>query len=233
MVLKMKQSSEVDGKIIVGVDEAGRGPVLGPLVMAALAFKEEDIKKLEWLGVKDSKLLSSQAREELFGRIREIVHDFRIEVIEPDAIDLSLKEENTNLNWLEAETAARLVSELDPDKIIVDCPSPNIPAYQDYFSSRLSEAVRTKAQLVMEHKADLNHIIVGAASIVAKVIRDKHIDRLKTEIGINFGSGYLHDPKTQEFLKNHFQTHPHLFRKQWQPYKDAVEEKKQKRLAEF
>ena len=69
-------------KIIVGVDEAGRGPVLGPLVMAALAFKEEDIKKLEWLGVKDSKLLSSQTREELFERIREIVHDFRIEVIE-------------------------------------------------------------------------------------------------------------------------------------------------------
>src|SRR3989344_4937363 len=107
-------------KIIVGVDEAGRGPVLGSLVMAALAFKEEDIPKLAWLGVKDSKLLSPEAREELFDRIRELVTDFRVEIIEPDAIDLSLTDEETNLNWLEAETAARIASELDPDIIIVD-----------------------------------------------------------------------------------------------------------------
>ena len=79
-------------KIIIGTDEAGRGPVLGPLVMAALAFKESDIQRLEWLGVKDSKMLSSEVRENLFERIREIVHDFRIEVIEPDAIDLSLED---------------------------------------------------------------------------------------------------------------------------------------------
>ncbi|MBT5924329.1 ribonuclease HII, partial [Candidatus Woesearchaeota archaeon] len=80
-------------KIIAGIDEAGRGPVLGPLVMVAIAVKEEDVKKLEWLGVKDSKLLSSQVREELFERIHEIAHNFRVEVIEPDAIDLSLTEE--------------------------------------------------------------------------------------------------------------------------------------------
>src|SRR3989344_4700082 len=129
---------KIVSKVIVGVDEAGRGPVLGPLVMVALAVKEENLKKLEWLGVKDSKQLSSQVREELFERIHELVHDFRIEVIEPDAIDLSLKEANTNLNWLEAETAARMVSELDPDTIIIDCPSPNIPAYTAFISQRLS-----------------------------------------------------------------------------------------------
>src|SRR3989344_8817258 len=117
------------GKIIAGIDEAGRGPVLGPLVMAALAFKEEDIQKLEWLGVKDAKLLSSPAREELFERIHEIVHDFRIEMIEPDAIDLSVDGGESNLNWLEADTSARLASELQPDKIIVDCPSVNILSY--------------------------------------------------------------------------------------------------------
>jgi len=102
------------------IDEAGRGPVLGPMVMAALAIKEEDIKRLEWLGVKDSKLLSSSAREELFERIREVIHDFRVEVVEPDAIDLSIAgEPDSNLNWLEADTAARMVSELDPDQIIL------------------------------------------------------------------------------------------------------------------
>src|SRR3989339_350933 len=139
-------------KIIVGLDEAGRGPVLGPLVMVALAVKEEDQKKLEWLGVKDSKQLSSQVREELFERIHEIAHDFRIEVIEPDTI-------------------------------IIDCPSPNIPAYTAFVSQRLSEAVQKKAKLIVEHKADVNHIAASAASVVAKVIRDRAVDKIKNEIG--------------------------------------------------
>lgn len=220
-------------KIIVGVDEAGRGPVLGPLVIAALAFKEEDQKKLEWLGVKDSKLLSSEVREELFERIKDIVHDFRIEMIEPDAIDLSMMESESNLNWLEAETSARLVSELDPDVIILDCPSPNIPAYRNYVLARLSAAVKKKSNLIAEHKADVNHISVSAASIVAKVIRDRQVDRLRKEIGIDFGSGYMSDPKTKEFLDNYYNKFPQLFRKRWQSYKDAEDKRKQKTLGEF
>lgn len=201
--------------------------------MAALAFKEEDIKKLEWLGVKDSKLLTSSAREELFDRIREIVHDFRIEMVEPDAIDLSLAEETSNLNWLEAETSARLVSELKPDKIILDCPSVNIAAYKTYFANKLSEAVLTNAELVVEHKADMNHIVVAAASVVAKVIRDRQIDKIKSEIKIDFGSGYMSDAKTQKFLENYHDKHPDIFRKKWQSFKDAEERKKQRSLGDF
>lgn len=201
--------------------------------MAALAVDEEGEKKLRWLGVKDSKLLSPEVREELFGRIREVVKDFRVEVIEPDAIDLSLKDSETNLNWLEADTASRMVSELSPDKIIVDCPSPNIAAYRDYFAKRLKPELVKKAELVVEHKADFNHIIVGAASIVAKVIRDGIIEKLKTEIGIDFGSGYPNDPKTQEFLEKYHGKYSDLFRKQWQPYKEAIDKKSQKKLGEF
>jgi len=220
-------------KLICGVDEAGRGPILGPLVMAAILIDEEGEKKLRWMGVKDSKLLSPPVREELFERIREIVLDFRIEVIEPDAIDLSLNEENFNLNWLEAETSARMVSELNPDKIIIDCPSVNIPAYKDYFSNRLSSGVKQKAELVVEHKADVNHIVVGGASIVAKVIRDKYIENIKNEIGIDFGSGYMSDPKTKDFLEKYYDKYAHLFRKTWQPYKDMEMAKDQKKLGEF
>ncbi len=201
--------------------------------MVALAIKEEDQKKLEWMGVKDSKQLSSEAREELFERIREVVHDFRIEVIEPDAIDLSLQSANTNLNWLEAETSARMVSELDPDIIILDCPSPNTAAYREFVLERLSEAVRKKATLLAEHKADVNHIIVSAASVIAKVIRDRHIEHIINEIGIDCGSGYMSDPKTQQFLEKYYDTYPHLFRKGWQSYKNMEEKKKQKRLGEF
>ena len=201
--------------------------------MAALAVKEENLKKLEWMGVKDSKQLSAEGREELFDRIREVVEDFRIEMIEPDAIDLSVDGGNSNLNWLEADTSARMISELDPDMIIVDCPSPNIPAYKNYFASKLSKAVREKAQLIVEHKADVNYVVASAASIVAKVIRDRQIDHLKSEIGIDFGSGYMSDPKTQEFLKKHYKTHSHLFRRSWQSYKNVDNAAKQKKLGEF
>ncbi|MBT3814378.1 ribonuclease HII [Candidatus Woesearchaeota archaeon] len=219
--------------IIVGVDEAGRGPVLGPLVMVALAVKEENIKKLEWMGVKDSKLLSSSVREELFDQLRDVVEDFRIEVIEPDAIDLSLKETESNLNWLEADTSARLVSQLDPDKIIVDCPSINLTAYKDYFANKLSQAVKDKAELIVEHKADMNYVVVAAASILAKVIRDRNIEKLKTEIGIDFGSGYMSDKKTQDFLDKYHEEHRHLFRKSWKSYNNAVEKKRQSQLGDF
>ncbi len=218
-------------KIIVGVDEAGRGPVLGPLVIAALAVKEENQKKLEWLGVKDSKLLSSEVREQLFDRIRELVEDFRVEMIEPDAIDLSLAE--SNLNWLEADTAARMVSEMKCDKVILDCPSPNIPAYTNYFKAKLSDDIRGKVELVVEHKADFNHIVVGAASIVAKVIRDRQIDGIKSKIKIDFGSGYPSDPKTKEFLDKYYDQYPELFRKSWMSYKDALARKQQKSLGDF
>lgn len=226
-------SATTSAKIIVGVDEAGRGPVLGPLVMVAIAMKEDEQKKLEWLGVKDSKLLSSEVREELFERIHEVVHDFRIEVIEPDAIDLSLKEPGTNLNWLEAETCARLVSELDPDVAIIDCPSTNILAYKDFLFNRLSKGVQEKVELKVEHKADANHITVAAASIIAKVIRDRAIDRIKNELGIDCGSGYTSDPKTQDFLAKYHETYAHLFRRGWQSYKNVIEKKMQRKLGEF
>ncbi len=220
-------------KIIVGLDEAGRGPVLGPLVMAALAFKESQIKKLEWLGVKDSKLLSAEVREDLFERIREIVHDFRIEVIEPDAIDLSLQDESTNLNWLEADTTARLVGDLKADKIIVDCPSPNIKAYREYLLRKLPKETAQRAELIAEHKADVNHLVVAAASIIAKVLRDRAIENSKREIGIDFGSGYMSDPKTKDFLEKYHDHYPDLFRKKWRSYKDAVERRKQRTLGEY
>ncbi len=219
-------------KLIVGVDEAGRGPVLGPLVMVALAIKEENKKKLEWLGVKDSKLISRQVREELFERIREVVDDFRVEVIEPDAIDLSLNSDGSNLNWLEADTSARMVSEMKPDKVIIDCPSINLVAYKEYFLNKVDDKIKG-AEFIVEHKADFNYIVVAAASVIAKVIRDRIIENLHSEVGYDFGSGYLTDPKTQSFLQQYHEEFPQLFRRSWKSYKNVVEAKKQKKLGEF
>ncbi len=219
--------------ITVGIDEAGRGPILGPLVTAALAFTPDQIKQLEWLGVKDSKKLSRDTRDELFERIREVTHDFRIEFIEPDAIDSTLRDPATNLNWLEADTQARLTCELDPDIVIIDCPSPNIPAYTEYFKKRLSTGVKKKVKIIMEHKADANHLPVAAASIVAKVLRDKAMDSICNDIGKDVGSGYPSDPVTKKFIAEHYQDYPEIFRKSWSTYKALEEKKKQKTLGEF
>ncbi|MFH0701647.1 MAG: ribonuclease HII [Candidatus Woesearchaeota archaeon] len=219
--------------LIAGTDEAGRGPILGPMVMVTLAVEEENLQKLEWLGVKDSKLLSSSVREELFERIHELVYDFRVEVIEPDAIDLSLREVESNLNWLEADTTARMISEIAPSKAYIDCPSTNIPAYHQYLFNKIDPEVRTRVDLIVEHKADVKYIIVSAASVIAKVIRDRAVDAIKNKIKIDFGSGYLSDPKTQEFLKDYHDKYPELFRRMWRPYQDVLERKKQKCLGDF
>lgn len=219
-------------KIQIGVDEAGRGPVLGPMVMAALSFKEEDLKKLEWMGVKDSKLLSREVREDLMVRIKEIVHDFRVEVIEPDAIDLSVMGES-NLNWLEAETSARMVGEMKGDMVIVDCPSVNIEAYKTYFASHLPDRMRTRIDLRVEHKADFNYIVVAAASIIAKVTRDRILEHEKNRLNIDFGSGYMSDAKTQAFLAKYHDKYPKLFRRSWESWRRVEIAKRQKKLDDF
>ena len=221
------------GSLKAGLDEAGRGCVIGPLVMVALAVTQKQEQQLQWLGVKDSKLLSREAREEMFDRIHEIVEDFRIQIIEPDAIDHALKDASLNLNWLEAETSAKMISEIRPSIVVVDCPSINIPAYKAYFESRLSEGVLTNMQVFMEHKADAKHPVVAAASIIAKVLRDRLIDHIKEEIGHDFGSGYMSDEKTQRFIKEHYATYPDIFRKEWKSYKNAVEAAKQRSMNDF
>tara|TARA_Y100000310_G_scaffold265249_1_gene276174 strand:+ start:42 stop:737 length:696 start_codon:yes stop_codon:yes gene_type:complete len=231
----MAKKAKKSKKISVGIDESGRGPIIGPMVMVAIAANEEQVQKLIWLGVKDSKLLSREAREEMFDRIHEIVEDFRVEVIEPCAIDASLRDVESNLNWLEADSSARMASELKPSTIIVDCPSINVPAYTAYFKKKLDSKVADKAELLVMHKADEKYHVVGAASVVAKVVRDRIIDHLKDEVGIDFGSGYLGEAKTRNFLAEHFDNPKckHLFRKMWKPYQKLAEEKKQRSLGDY
>tara|TARA_Y100000310_G_C20695149_1_gene825146 strand:- start:3967 stop:4638 length:672 start_codon:yes stop_codon:yes gene_type:complete len=216
--------------VVIGIDEAGRGPVLGPLVMAAVAVDKKGLKKLEELGVKDSKLLTADKRLEIFEQLADVVTDYRVQVIEPTAIDLTLASPGTNLNWLEADTAASMVNEMEHSKVIVDCPSVNIDSFKDYFVNKLTNK---KATVILEHKADMNHLVVAAASIVAKVIRDMEIEKIKSEVGIDFGSGYMSDSLTVSFLNECFETHDYIFRRNWASYQQRVRLKQQKTLGEF
>src|SRR3989338_9160258 len=111
--------------LICGIDDAGRGPVIGPMIMAGVLIEDIDLDKLKTIGVKDSKLLSQTRREELFKEIIKIVKDYKIIKIYPEEIDKALFSNTSNLNNLEGEKMAEIINYLRPEKVIVDCPSTN------------------------------------------------------------------------------------------------------------
>lgn len=217
--------------LICGIDEAGRGPVIGPLVMCGLLIRAEAEKELVRLKVKDSKLLTRAKREFLFDKIKDVSYKYELIVIEPDEIDNAVNnQEGLNLNRLEARKSAEIINLLNPDKAIIDTPSNNIKSYKQYL---LKYIKNKKIEWVLEHKADLNYPVVSAASILAKVTRDAEIEKIKKKIKIDFGSGYMTDPKTIEFLEKYYEKYPDLFRKSWFPYQDILNKKFQKKLEDF
>lgn len=174
---------------IVGLDEAGRGPVLGSMVIGAVVADESRMDVFRDLGVRDSKALTRKARERIYDRIAglfEIAH----EVVTPAEIN----RKNSNLNRLEYDALCRLILKLQPDRLIVDAFLP------PHRLAKQLEAEFPHLTVVAEWKADVNHPIVSAASIVAKVIRDRQVDRLKQKYG-DLGSGYPGDPKTKTWLR--------------------------------
>jgi ribonuclease HII len=217
--------------LVCGIDEAGRGPVIGPLVMAGVLIEDSDEIKLKEIGVKDSKLLDKREREDLFKKILGIVKEYKIISLTPDIIDETLKSPRTNLNMLEAETTSEILNELNPDKAIIDLPDRDQERYQGFIRKNLENK---KMELITEHKADFNYPVVSAASILAKVTRDRYIEHLKETFGEDFGSGYTSDEKTVKFLeKNWNNSKVHFIRKEWATWKDMKKEKQQTRLGDY
>ena len=218
---------------VCGIDDAGRGPVIGPMVLAGVVLEVKDIPKLKTLGVTDSKLLTPSKRDKMYTEIILIAKKYKIIKIFPKEIDDAvLSNGSTNLNWLEAEKMAEIINYLKPENVVIDCPSNN----KENFAKFLNSKIKVKTNLKCEHKADLNFIEVSAASILAKVTRDKEIELLKEKIGDDFGSGYPADPKTKKFLKDNWDKYPEIFRKSWssyQVYSDGNKSKKQKTLGDF
>ncbi len=215
--------------LICGIDEAGKGPVIGPLVICGVLISEKDLPKLQALNPKDSKLLTPKRRSELEKKIKQVVKDYKIIKVSPKEIDNAVESKTLNLNWLEAIKCAEIINSLKPNTVFLDCPSNNINAFSDYLKNYLDNK---KISLTCSHKADQKYIIVSAASILAKTTRDSEIEKIKEKIGINFNSGYPSDEKTQEFLKKYHNKFPEIFRKSWASYKN-IKKAKQKSLAEF
>ncbi len=176
-------------KRIMGVDEAGRGPVLGPLVVGAVVAEESSMEGFRELGVRDSKALTRKARERIYDRLVER-YRLEYELILPAAIN----HPDSNLSQLEYDTVSVLVARHEPDLLVVDAFLP-----PEKLAKRLTRQFPSVA-VIAEWKADENYPIVSAASIVAKVIRDREVDRLK-DIHGDLGSGYPGDPKTKTWLK--------------------------------
>jgi ribonuclease HII len=202
-------------RFVCGIDEAGRGPVIGPMVIAGIVFDEGSLPRLIDLEVKDSKLCTRSKREKLFDTILCLALRHQIAVILPDEIDRALLDPEMNLNLLEVHHQSSIIDTLFPTHVILDCPSPNIEAYTKSLCSRIKTCGIT---IQAEHKADVNYPIVSAASIIAKVTRDREIERLKELIGVDFGSGYPSDPKTRRFLADHPKEFGDIKRKTWKTF---------------
>jgi ribonuclease HII len=190
-----------------GIDEAGKGCVIGPLVVAGVALDDDSEKLLEKLGVRDSKKLRHEVRIKLAERIRELA---KTEVIKIEASKLDELMTFKTINEILKDCYADLILRLKPDIAYVDSP--------DVLPQRLSAELkeRTGIKVVAEHKADEKYLLVAAASIIAKVEREKEIELLKERAG-DFGSGYASDPKTREFLKRKINNGkiPNYVRKRW------------------
>ena len=135
-----------------------------------------------------------------------------------------------NLNWLEARKAAEIINYMKPDVVYLDCPSTNIKAFTEYVRELLDNK---DVKIISEHKADLKYVVVGAASILAKVVRDRRIVEIERAIGKKIGSGYPSDPNTKEFLKENYKKHPEFIRKSWASYTNLIKKKEQSNLGEF
>jgi len=211
---------------VLGIDEAGRGPVIGPMVIAGVMVEEDKIDYLREIGVRDSKELSRQKREEIFNELMKLDIKVKYYIIPPAMIDYYV--EKKKLNILEFNHFCKIIEELKPDKVFIDSFTRNTNKLREAIYNKLSY----KPEVIVEIKADKKYPIVSAASIIAKVIRDGEIDKIKREIGIDFGSGYPSDKKTIDALKNNYEAIKDYVRKSWFTVR-RIRMERQKKINEF
>ena len=215
--------------LVLGIDEAGRGPVIGPMVIAGVLIDEKDCPKLKKLGVKDSKMLTSEKREKLEKKIRETAKE--VHAISIPASEIDEKRKRMSLNELEAMKMAELIEKFEnkPDKIFIDLPDPD----GDKFIMRIRKYIELNIQVVAEHKADVKYVQVSAASIIAKVERDRQIAELEKKYKIKLRTGYSHDPFTIDFLEKLEGDYPEFVRKSWETFKRISDKRLQRKLSDW
>ncbi len=214
-------------KIIAGIDEAGRGAVIGPLVIAGVSIEEEKEEEFRKLNVRDSKMIAPRVRVRLAEKIEKLAKDIVVVKVEACKID-TYRKQGINLNRLEAMKFADIINIIKPDKAFID--APENPEKLNLFIKKM---LQENTELVSEHKADSKYPVVSAASIIAKVSRDAEIEKLKKKYG-DIGPGYSSNKITIKWMKDYMARHgklPDCVRHSWQTTKNIKGEKKQSRLS--
>lgn len=211
---------------IAGLDEAGKGPVIGPMCIGGVMLDEEKESTLKNLGVADSKKLSPKRRVQLAGQIEK--YSEKVFVLEISAQQIDELRTLMSMNDIMVLAFSKVLEELHPETAYADAAD----VKEERFGVRLLEEYRKnnpeKADnmtIVSKHRADASYPIVSAASIVAKVRRDQLIEDLKTEHGVDFGSGYPSDPKTKKFLADWYGEHgelPDYVRHSWKTAENVI-----------
>jgi len=220
-------------ELILGIDDAGRGPVIGPMCLAGVLIYKELEEEFRRAGIKDSKLLTPKKREELAKIIKETCINFNFQLLSPVEIDTGLGM-GVNLNEVEAIACAAIINNLASNLkeeqkknlvIVIDCPSNNPKAWMNTLMNYVKEENK-KIKMRAEHKADFHYPSVSAASIIAKTTRDAEIEKLKEKYG-DFGSGYPSDPLTKKFLEENLEKlqKEKIFRESWQTFQTARDKK--------
>lgn len=195
---------------VCGVDEAGRGSLVGPLVIAGVTISKSKLRALKKMGIRDSKELNPAARELLYKKIIKFVDEYYVAKVFPKTIDTSVKRHD--LNGLEAKYMAKVISKLNPGISYVDSCDVNPSRFGKVVSQKSNSKVRSY------HKADSRFVIVSTASIIAKVQRDREIAKLRKKHDL--GSGYPSDKKTIHFVRAYIHKTrqvPDFVRKSWKP----------------
>ncbi|MBI2076738.1 MAG: ribonuclease HII [Candidatus Aenigmarchaeota archaeon] len=214
---------------ILGIDEAGRGCVVGPLVMCGYLVDEKNVSGLKKIGVRDSKLLSPLQRNKLIPKLEKLASD--VVLIKIPAGEIDKMRTITNLNKIEIERMAQIINAFNPHRVIIDA----LEANENKFRKKIAGLVNNGCEIVAENFADKNYVEVGAASIMAKVTRDKEIDELQKGFA-DFGSGYPSDERTINFLKDCVKSNrgfPAFVRKSWLTVRWIQEEIQQRKISSF
>lgn len=185
----------------IGIDEAGRGALIGPLVVAGIRVDESSLRLLSEMGVRDSKRLSPAARERLYSEIVAVVEEHEERIYPAWQVDTN------SLTTLELNGIVSILNTLGPveeGKIVIDC----IGKLARGKVERLLDTPNG-VELVYEPKADERYTACQAASIIAKVTRDREIVKLHQQIGIDFGKGYPNQG-TVEFIREYMKARGEL-----------------------
>ena len=213
----------------LGIDEAGRGCVLGPMVFGAFLVLEEDEPTLRAMGARDSKKVSAKKRQALRPKLEEAAQAWRVVEIQPAVLD------GESLGEITKRVIVDLAIELRPDVLVLDAPVPpaQIPGYRTDLLRRLAARGLRGIEIIAENGADDTYPCCSAASILAKTTRDASLAAIQDVAGTPLGSGYPSDPKTRAYLKKVWLEQgswPAWVRTKWDTIRRVVAECEQPRL---